>query len=95
MALGSQASRQQVYVNDYLPPQLVSTLLEQEQVICLTAMGMCVSRREEDKAMLQLLGGCKQWRLTWLNIIASHLDHQGFVDLVNILENGRCAIGSP
>ena len=94
MALGSQASRQQVYVNDHLPPQLVSTLLEQEQVICLTAMGMCVSRREEDKAMLQLLGGCKQWRLTWLNIIASHLDHRGFVDLANVLENGRWAMES-
>ena len=75
-------------------PMITSTLLEQEQVICLTAMGMCVSRREEDKAMIQLLGGCNQWRLTWLNIIASHLDHRGFVDLANVLENGRWAMES-
>jgi len=62
---------------------------QQEGVIWLTATGLCVSKMEEDEAMIQLLGGCAQWRLTWLNIIASHLDQQGFVQLANVLENGR------
>ena len=57
-------------------------------------MGMCVSRREEDEAMIQLLEGCNQWRLTWLNIIASRMDHQGFVDLANVLGSGRWTIKS-
>ena len=57
-------------------------------------MGLCVSKREEDEALIRLLGGCKQWRLTWLNIIASNLDRQGFVHLANVLENGRCTMES-
>ena len=57
----------------------------------MTALGMCVSKREEDEAMLQLLGGCAQWNLTWLNIISSHLDQPGFAQLANVLENGRCS----
>jgi len=62
---------------------------QQERGIWLTATGVCVSKREEDEAMIQLLGGCTQWRLTWINIIASHLDHRGFFHLANVLENGR------
>ena len=61
-------------------------------MICLTAMGLCVSKREEDEAMIELLGGCSQWSLTWLNIIASHLDLPGFAHLANVLENGRCSM---
>lgn len=61
----------------------------------MTATGLCVSKMEEDEAMIQLLGGCAQWRLTWLNIIASHLDQQGFVQLANVLENGRCSMEIP
>ena len=61
----------------------------------MTATGVCVSKREEDEAMIQLLGGCTQWRLTWINIIASHLDHRGFFHLANVFENGRCSIKVP
>ena len=44
--------------------------------------------------MILLLRGCTQWRLTWLNVIASSLDCRGFVHLANVLENGRCVIES-
>ena len=62
---------------------------DQEPVTWLTAVGICVRVSTEDESMIRILGSCSSWALAWINIIASHLDQQGFADLANVLENGR------
>ena len=42
--------------------------------------------------MIQLLGRVLQWRISWLDIIASRLDHRGLADLADVLERGRCGL---
>ena len=42
--------------------------------------------------MIQLLGRVLHWKITWLDIIASRLDHRGLADLADVLERGRCGL---
>jgi len=62
---------------------------QQEPVANLTALGLCSSSRVEDEAMIQLLGRVLHWKISWLDIIASRLDHRGLADLADVLERGR------
>ena len=67
-------------------------LITQESVANLTALGLCSSSRVEDEAMIQLLGRVLHWNISWLDIIASRLDHRGLADLADVLERGRCGL---
>ena len=58
----------------------------------MTALGVCSSSRVEDEAMIQLLGRVLHWKISWLDIIASRLDHRGLADLADVLERGRCGL---
>ena len=71
---------------------VILLLITQEPVANLTALGLCSSSRVEDEAMIQLLGRVLHWKITWLDIIASRLDHRGLADLADVLEKGRCGL---
>ena len=42
--------------------------------------------------MIQLLGRVLHWKISWLDIIASRLDHRGLAGLADVLERGRCGL---
>ena len=68
---------------------VILLLITQEPVANLTALGLCSTSQVEDEAMIQLLGRVLHWKITWLDIIASRLDHRGLADLADVLERGR------